>query len=125
MPRKTETKHEAFMRLMTRRLERALVELRLVSQLSTDYYENTPEEAEEVVRILDKSVTNIAQLFDVPYVTSIGEDAHLARKKQILPTVKGGKIDEIDIVKAIEFIKGNKPEEAIRVLKAAMLEEAR
>ena len=73
MPKKYESKHDAFRRLMKRRGEEALDKLRLVSQLGSGNYENTPEEAEEVVYYLDAAVNHVARVFGVPYASVIGE----------------------------------------------------
>lgn len=121
-----EQKHSDFMRLMTRRLGRALEELRLVSQLSTKYYENTEQEAEEVITHLDRSVNEIATAFAVPYPTAIGAAAERAAQTGHLVTgSKGGKIDEIDIAKAIDLIRRGNSDDAIELLKSALRQEKR
>lgn len=121
MPKPAETKHQRFTRLMTRRMNRALEELRLVSQLASDNYENTPQEAEVVIRFLDESVNKIATAFDVPYVTAIGDYALRIRESGF------GKakpvIDEIEIAKVIDLLNQNKPQEAKFLLKEALLKE--
>lgn len=126
MPLKNETKHQAFIRLMTRRLERTLHELRLVSRLACNDYENSAAEAEEVITILDDKLCGIAKDFGVPYSTAIGAAASRAIKtNHMITTAKAGKIDEVDIVKAMELIKAGKSDEALVALKAALLQEAR
>lgn len=126
MTKTTETKHQRFLRLMNRRLGRALGELRLISQLSSANYENTPEEAEEVVVHLDQSLNQIAKIFGIPYSTAIGAAAYRAVQSGHLTTsAKASKIDEVDIAKAIAFIKQGKSEDATVLLKAALLQETR
>lgn len=128
MPRKTdETKHQRFMRLANRRLERALTELRLVSQLSAgNNYEYHQDEAIELVSLLDQSVTGIAKAFSVPYSTAIGEAAHRAAASGHLTTTdKAGSVDEVDVAKAINLINLGENEKAKSLLKAALLQEAR
>lgn len=110
-----ETKHEKFLRIMQRRLGKALEDLRLVGQLSSNNYQNTPEEAEDVVLHLSWAVWEIAKSFNVPYSAKVGDKA-----------VSGARpIDEVDIAKAIEHIVRNQNEEALQVLRAAILEEER
>ena len=111
MPKPTETKNQRFQRLMFRRLGRALEELRLVSQLSSENYENTPEEAEEVVMHLDAAVQRIAKSFAVPYSTVIG-----TKSQATYP----GHIDELDTLRALELIKADRPVEAYEVLHKAL-----
>lgn len=123
MPKPGESKHDRFMRLMTRRLKRALDELRLISQLSSDNYENRPEEAAEVILHLDQAVTRIAQVFDVPYATATGDYAKIVLS-QGFSAKTGSKIDETDIAKAIGLLNQGKSEEAKFLLKALLLKEA-
>lgn len=122
MPKPAESKHQRFLRLMHRRLGRALEELRLISQLSSDNYENTPAEAAEVILHLDSAVTKIAQVFDVPYATATGDYAKMVLS-QGFSAKAGSKIDETDIAKAIDLLNQNKPQEAKFLLKAVLLKE--
>lgn len=107
MPRK-ETKHDAFLRLMQRRLGRALEELRLVGQLSSLNYENTPEEAQEVISHLDNAVRGIAAAYGIEYASRVGRGASqttagatpmgpLSKQKSIL--------DEIAIAQALDYLR--------------------
>jgi hypothetical protein len=125
MPKPGESKHDRFMRLMTRRLGRALEELRLISQLSSDNYENKPHEAAEVVRLLDLKVTQIAEVFEVPYASATGEYAQQVIREGFTGASKSrSKIDETDIAKAIGLLNQGKHEEAKFLLKALLLKEA-
>lgn len=120
MSRAKETKQEKFLRLAHRRLYRALEEIRLISQLASANYENTPEQAQEVIRHLDKAVRQTAKVFDVPYRTMIGLDDGSRRfGKQI------GRINEIDVAKAIDAIQAQNYELAIKQLRDALNQEAR
>lgn len=124
---KKETKHEAFLRLMQRRLERALEELRLVSQLSSSNYENTPEEAEEVIMHLDGAVRSIAQAFNVEYATRIGKGASHSTGGAAALTV-GAKptsmMDAVGIARVLDYLRKDDTESAIASLKDAMLGKA-
>ena len=122
-PKAPETKHDRFIRLMQARLEKAWEALRLVSQLASPNYENTPEEAEEVIRVLDERVRHIAQTFDVEYATRIGKAASqttggakpigsLGRQVSIL--------DEIAIVKALELLRKGETEQVEQILRSAI-----
>lgn len=123
-PRQSETKHQRFLRLMQRRLERALEELRLVGQLSSDNYQNTPEEAQEVIGHLDKSVRAIADAFAVPYSTAIGAAAVKraeATGHLITSAYSTGPVNEIEIVKAMEMIQQGRADEAHALLRDLLL----
>ena len=109
-----ETKSDRFRRLMQRRMERALEELRLVSQLSSPNYENTQHEAEEVVSALDSSLRHIAKSFSVPFTSQIG-----------LSMGQAGTIDELDVIKAIELIKTGNLNEAVDQLQRAIRAQPR
>lgn len=124
---KTESKHDRFLRLMHRRLETALEKLRLVGQLSSENYENTAEEAEEVISHLDHAVTSLAAMFAVPYSTAIGAAAQRAARTGHLITSSHstGKISELEIVKAMEMIRLDRADDAHEVLRALLLKEKR
>lgn len=62
----SETKHEKFIRLAEARVPKALDTIRLVGQLSSNNYENEPDEAEEIVTVLRDAVSNVAELFGIP-----------------------------------------------------------
>jgi hypothetical protein len=115
---RAETKHQRFLRLMHRRLERALNELRLVSQLSSPTYENTQEEAEEVVTHLAEAVGRVAEAFEVEYKALIGG------KTNVLPTPlsKAHAIDEVDIMKAMELAKTGSNQEVHAFLKNLLIQ---
>ena len=116
---KKETKHDKFIRLMTNRLGRTLEEFRMLSQLASTNYENTPEEAHEVIIHLDRAVRQVAAVFDVDYKTYIGSKATRAMPKHL------GRVDEIDVARAIAFIKAGDTEAALNQLVAALNQEAR
>jgi hypothetical protein len=118
-PSKKETKHDKFIRLMQNRLGRTLQELRLVSQLASFNYENTPEEALEVIIHLDRGVKDVAAAFGVIYKTHIGTKSSRALPAQM------GRVNEIDVARAIAFIKSDDTEAALKQLVAALNQEAR
>ena len=122
MTQQPETKHDRFMRLMTKRLGKALDDIRLVSQLATPNYENTPEEASEVVRLLDVSVRKVAEAFHVPFKSAMGSPK---TPKTPLPALVAGPINEVDIAKAIEHIVCGKHQEALQLLRDALNQEPR
>lgn len=124
MSTKSESKHERFLRLMQRRLERSLEELRLVSQLAKRDYTYYPEEAEEVVWHLDKAVRHVAEVFGVEYATRIG--------KAVSQTMNGARaiggtfqrapvLDEIGCVKVLEHIRAGRYIEAENMLRTSIL----
>lgn len=123
MPSKTETKHQRFVRLALRRLERSCEELRLLSQLASSNYENTPEEAQEIVRILDERIRHIAEVFEVEYATRIGKASTqmVAGAQQIHTTLKKVSIlDEVEIMHALEHLRAGRTEEVERILRGAV-----
>lgn len=117
-----ESKHDAFLRLAEKRVERALNDMRLVSQLSSRTYENTNEEAEIVVSHLIEGVREVAQSFDVPFSAVAGESAQIAEQTNhlITNTVEKGPIDEMEIISAIEFLADDDRESALSVLKTVL-----
>lgn len=115
-----ETKHDKFQRLVKARLERTLEDLRLISQLASSNYRNTPEEARDVIVTLDRGVRAVAQEFGVPIRSWIGDPA---KTKAITPQM--GEINEIDAAKAIAFIQAGNPEWAVQLLQAAINKEPR
>lgn len=112
MPDVPETRHDRFLRLMQRRLGRALEEMRLVSQLSGKNYENTPEEADEVIQHLDRAVHTIAAAFEVPYKTAIGAASRAS--------LRSGPIDETEVARAIDAINAGEGTRAITILTTAL-----
>jgi hypothetical protein len=122
-PRPNESKHDRFLRLMQKRLGRVLEEMRLVSQLSSQNYENTEAEAFEVIQHLDNGVKNIAKVFGVPYNTAIGKPlaSGPAAPAPQGPLQRGRPLDEVDIAKALEHLKKDEIEEAKELLRAALL----
>lgn len=123
MPTNTETKHARFLRLVQRRLTRAKEELRLIGQLASPNYENTPEEAKEIVRILDGDVRNIAGIFEVEYASRIGKASTQTTNgaQPIGGTFRKVSIlDEIEIVRTLEHIHAGRIEEATSILRSAV-----
>lgn len=116
----TETKHDKFQRLVKARLERTLEDLRLISQLASSNYRNTPEEARDVIIILDRGVKAVAQEFGVPTRSWIGDPA---KAKAISPQM--GEINEIDAAKAIAHINAGETTLAVLLLQAAINKEPR
>lgn len=123
MMTKNENKHDRFLRLAQNRLGRTLEALRLVSQLSSRRYENTPEEATEVVRLLDEAVRRIAEAFRVEYATRIGKAASqtTAGARAIGVMLKRPPIlDEVECMRTIEHIRAGRTDEAISILRSAI-----
>lgn len=118
-----ESKHDRFLRLMQKRLGRVLEDLRLVSQLSSPNYENTPEEAEEVVRHLDTAVRGIAEVFGVEYATRIGKGSSQTTngaKPVAVMVRKTSILDEVDVLKVLECIRAGETEAATKILRMAI-----
>lgn len=128
MPAPKESKHDAFIRLMERRMSRALEELRLVSQLSSINYENTPEEAELVIEALDASVRSIATAFDVSYVTRIGKRATSGPvgAPTLSPMGRPGftGLDGVGIAKALDLLRAGDADAAQSFLRNALMGRA-
>jgi hypothetical protein len=123
MSTNTETKHERFLRLAERRLNRAKKELRLIGQLASSNYENTPREAQEIVRILDEGVRNIAGIFGVEYASRIGKaSTQITNGAQPIGGTfrKISVIDEIEIVRTLEHLRAGRTEEATLILRSAV-----
>ena len=117
MADKNESRHTRFLRLMQKRLGRALEELRLVSQLSSHNYQYKPEEAHEVMLHLDGAMREIATAFNVPYSSAVGRVTSLPRRV--------GPIDEVDLAKAIDFIVRNQNDKALEILRASLAPKQR
>lgn len=118
----TAKKHTNFLRLRAKRVTRALDELRLISQLASPNYENTPLEAEEIVVSLDQAVQYIAQVFGVEYASRIGKAQ--AKTANGASSFFGGKsqsvLDEIELLKALEHIRAGRIDQAEQILKNAL-----
>jgi len=124
MPTAVETKHARFLRLMQRRLERALEELRLVSQLRSPNYENTPEEAEEVISYLDTAVRGIAQTFEVEYATRVGKASTNSTGDPVsinAPFRKVSILDEVEIMRTLELLRAGEIDQVDKILRSAVL----
>lgn len=120
---KIESKHARFLRLAQRRLERAKEELRLISQLASSNYENTPEEAKAIVEILDEDVRNIAEAFGVEYATRIGNAASQTTQntQPVNPLVKTAVLDAFEVMKALDHLQNGRIDEARDILRAAIV----
>lgn len=116
---KKETKHDKFIRLMSSRLGRTLEEFRMLSQLASTNYENTPEEAHEVILHLDRGVKSVASAFGVLYKTHIGQSTSKQLSRQM------GQVNEIDVAKAIAHIQAGRTEAALKQLINALNQEPR
>lgn len=118
-PTPKETKHDKFIRLMTSRLGRTLEEFRMLTQLASNNYENTPEEAREVILHLDRGIKSVAGAFGVTYKSHIGSGGPKNLSKQL------GQINEIDIAKAIAHLQAGRTDAALQLLIAALNQDAR
>lgn len=112
MPTRTETKHERFQRLAEKRLERTLEDFRLLSQLASTNYKNTPEEAFDLIRKLDSGLKDVARVFDVHFKSAVGNPRKLGPYT--------GQMNPIDVAKAIDLIDAGDPEKAKQQLTAAL-----
>lgn len=61
----TETKYEKFVRLAEKRVPKMTEAMRLVSQLSSANYEQTPEALEALKGVFDENTTNLYDAFDL------------------------------------------------------------
>lgn len=116
-----ETKNDKFLRLMQKRLERTLEDFRMISQLASTNYRNTPAEAFEAIYHLDRGMKSVAVALQIPYKTWLGDPtfSHKQVGKQL------GEINEIDAAKAIAHIEANEGHLAIQHLKAAVNKDPR
>lgn len=117
-----KARHEKFLRLAQRRLERTKDEIRLLSQLASANYQNTPEEAHELVSIVDADVRALAEAFSVEFASRVGKAASKgttnaagisARRKSLL--------DEVEIVKLLELLRQGDIESVERTLRSAIM----
>ena len=116
----SETKHDKFLRLMHKRLERTLEDFRMISQLASTNYRNTSSEAHEVIQHLDRGLKAVAGSFEIPYKTWIGQPD---RAKQV--PAQMGAINEIDAAKAITLIQAGTHQDAVALLRAAINKDPR
>lgn len=117
-----ESKQARFNRLSQRRLERAKEELRLLSQLSTRTYENTPEQAENLIDQLDRSLHMIAEAFSVDYTTRIGrhEQRKTGNAHSVVETLhKKSILDEVEVARVLDMLKHGNVDGASLVLRQA------
>lgn len=103
MPR--ESKHDRFLRLGQRRLERAAEELRLIANLASDNYESAPEEHTELLAHLDTAMHGVAQAFGIPYHSIVGprprEPFTEEQIKQVIDLVENYRLPQaLDILRA-------------------------
>jgi len=59
----SETRHDKFVRLVQKRVPKAMEAIRLVTQLSSANYEYTADEASEVHSVLKECIDNLANEF--------------------------------------------------------------
>lgn len=115
-------KHANFLRLRERRVGRALGELRLISQLSSPNYENTPKEAEEIIVNLDQAIHYIAQVFGVEFASRIGKGQ--AKAANGASAFFSGKqtsvLDEVELIKALEHLRAGRTEQVEQILHDAL-----
>ena len=117
-----ETKHERFQRLAAQRTTSALDKMRMLTQLRSHNYENTPKDAYEIVTALDRGVQQIARVFGVPFTSAVGRaSAQLSQGR--LDHV--GPLDELDVIKAIELINQDRADEAAALLRQALMGQPR
>lgn len=110
----SETKHEKFLRLMQKRLLRALDEIRLVGQLASTNYESFEEERLEVVQHLTNAVSVVANGFDVIFEAQIGQPDPNTPVE--LPAMSQAKIQQVidhldygGISEALEILRKSVP----------------
>ena len=106
MPKKDESKHDAFRRLKEKRLNALHEQLRLIAQLASKNYEHTPEEAEALVAEIDSAVQKVAQAYGVPYSSVIGEADR--------------RVPAAVVASAMAMIEAGEPAEAEALLEAAL-----
>jgi hypothetical protein len=115
-PNPKESKRDRFRRVMERRLNNALEDLRLISQCSSHHYEWDISEATTVVNLLDASLKQIAKTYSVPFYSQVGQPK---------TSVSVSKIDEVDVAKAIAFISQNQNDKAVDLLIKALNQQPR
>ena len=106
MPKKDESKHDAFRRLKEKRLKAVGDQMRLISQLASKNYEHTPEEAEALVAEIDSAVQMVAQVYGVPYSSVIGDADR--------------RVPAAVVVRAMAMIEAGELAEAEALLEAAL-----
>lgn len=124
MPTRKDSKHEAFLRLAETRGMRTLEQLRLMRQLfNPASYEFTPQEATEIIEVLDTAVLSIAEAAGVRYATRIGNEAATSvhgASGFFQKAAKTSVMDAVEIAKTIEQIKAGNTDEALTTLSAAL-----
>lgn len=115
-----ETSRDRFQRLLPKRLGKTLEEIRLLSQLSSHNYSNTPEEALDLVRNLDASVHTVAKAFGVNY-----RSAYSAPGLRAPQPIHATPINVIDVARAIDLIGKGQTKEAVAALQSALSQEPR
>lgn len=123
MPKKGESKQEAFVRLANDRIPRVLNEMRLVGQLTNRSYAYNESQAEEIVSILAQALEEVSGVFQVPLSVAVGDDAQYAEQSNHLVTAKQktGEIDVMAVAMAIEEIEARRFDSAKAILKRALL----
>ena len=125
MPRKGETKQDAFVRLVNNRMPRVLEQLRLIAQLSSRSYEHTEEQANEVMKVLKEGFEEVAQAYEMPISIAIGSDeVAYAQMTNHVVTAKTNDPDfniTVSMAAALENLKNDDVDAARGILKKALL----
>lgn len=123
MPKKGESKQDAFVRLANARIPRVLEEMRLVGQLTNRSYTHNEAQAEEIVSTLAQALEEISDVFQVPFSVAVGDDAQYAKQSNHLVTSKqkSGEIAVMDVAMAIQEIEAGHFDSAKAILKRALL----
>mgnify|MGYP000026474455 CR=1 FL=1 len=123
MPRKGESKQDAFVRLANARIPRVLEEMRLVGQLTNRSYIHDEAQAEEIISTLAQALEEISGVFQVPFSVAVGDDAQYAEQSNHLVKAKQktGEVDVMAVAMAIEEIEARRFDSAKAILKRALL----
>lgn len=108
-----ETKSAKFLRLMQKRLGRAIDEMRLVSQLSSDNYESTEAARIEVVQHLDSALRKVAGAFGVDFSSNVAGMSTKKHARALTAPQVEAMISDLDngrIGKALDVLKAARQE---------------
>ena len=123
MPKRGESKQDAFVRLANARIPRVLEEMRLVGQLTNRSYTYDEAQAEEIVSTLAQALEEVSGVFQVPFSVAVGDNAQYAEKSNHLVKAKQktGEMDVMAVAMAIEEIEAHSYDSAKAILKRALL----
>jgi len=125
MPRKGESKSEAFVRLGNSRVARVLEQLRLLSQLSSRSYTHEITQALQVMYGVRDGVMELANSFQIPIAIAIGEEeVALAEMTNYVVTEKSDKPQfdtVVALAAALEALNKEDVPTAKGILKQALL----